>query len=136
MCECRKRNVSCSSRRSVMVSPPISTVTGNSATSCSRNQSAGRSQAESTTSPIRMFFPCLAGPTLPQSRPGCIRLAAGPAPAETGAMKDKEQIVDNWLPRYTGVPLDGFGDYILLTNFGGYLGHFARLTGARITGED
>ena len=25
-------------------------------------------------------------------------------------MKDKEQIVDNWLPRYTGVPLDGFGE--------------------------
>ena len=40
-------------------------------------------------------------------------------------MKDKDQIVDNWLPRYTGVPLDGFGEHILLTNFGGYLGHFA-----------
>ena len=36
-------------------------------------------------------------------------------------MKDKEQIVDNWLPRYTGVPLDQFGEHILLTNFGGYL---------------
>ena len=34
-------------------------------------------------------------------------------------MKDKAQIVDNWLPRYTGVPLDGFGEHILLTNFGG-----------------
>ena len=40
-------------------------------------------------------------------------------------MKEKEQIVENWLPRYTGVPLDGFGEHILLTNFGGYLGHFA-----------
>ena len=48
-------------------------------------------------------------------------------------MREKEQIVENWLPRYTGVPLDGFGEHILLTNFGGYLGHFARLTGATIT---
>ena len=51
-------------------------------------------------------------------------------------MKEKEQIVDNWLPRYTGVPLDGFGEHILLTNFGGYLAHFARLTGAPIVGAD
>ena len=27
-------------------------------------------------------------------------------------MKDKHEIVDNWLPRYTGVPLDGFGQHI------------------------
>src|SRR6476659_3284254 len=51
-------------------------------------------------------------------------------------MKDKPQIVENWLPRYTGVPLDGFGEHILLTNFGGYLGHFARLTGAEVVGMD
>ena len=51
-------------------------------------------------------------------------------------MKEKDQIVENWLPRYTGVPLDGFGQHILLTNFGGYLGHFARLTGAEIVGTD
>ncbi len=51
-------------------------------------------------------------------------------------MKEKQQIVGNWLPRYTGVPLDGFGEYILLTNFGGYLGHFARLTGAQVVGAD
>ena len=30
-------------------------------------------------------------------------------------MKDKSEIVDNWLPRYTGVPLDQFGEHILLT---------------------
>ena len=46
-------------------------------------------------------------------------------------MKDKPQIVEDWLPRYTGVPRDQFGKYILLTNFSGYLGHFARLMGAR-----
>ena len=51
-------------------------------------------------------------------------------------MKDKEQIVDDWLPRYTGVPLDHFGEYILLTNFGGYLHIFARLTGAQVVGLD
>jgi hypothetical protein len=45
-------------------------------------------------------------------------------------MKDKNEIVSNWLPRYTGVPLAEFGEHILLTNFGGYLHSFARLTGA------
>src|SRR3546814_12139458 len=51
-------------------------------------------------------------------------------------MKEKEQIVENWLPRYTGVPLEQFGEHILLTNFGGYLDHFARLAGAQIVGAD
>ncbi|KAF1712536.1 AMP nucleosidase [Pseudoxanthomonas kalamensis DSM 18571] len=51
-------------------------------------------------------------------------------------MKEKEQIVENWLPRYTGVPLDGFGQHILLTNFGGYLDAFSRLTGAEVVGRD
>ena len=32
-------------------------------------------------------------------------------------MKSKEEIVKNWLPRYTGTALEDFGDYILLTNF-------------------
>jgi AMP nucleosidase len=49
---------------------------------------------------------------------------------------DKERIVDDWLPRYTGVPLDQFGEYILLTNFGAYLHTFARLTGAQVVGLD
>ncbi|TWG92202.1 AMP nucleosidase [Luteimonas sp. J16] len=51
-------------------------------------------------------------------------------------MKDKHEIVANWLPRYTGVPLDQFGKYVLLTNFCGYLGHFARLAGATVVGAD
>ncbi|HQX92552.1 MAG TPA: AMP nucleosidase, partial [Thermomonas sp.] len=51
-------------------------------------------------------------------------------------MKSKQDIVDNWLPRYTGVPLDGFGQHILLTNFGGYLAHFSEMTGAPIVGLD
>jgi len=52
------------------------------------------------------------------------------------AMTEKSEIVSNWLPRYTGVPLEGFGEHILLTNFGGYLDTFARLTGATIVGRD
>ena len=51
-------------------------------------------------------------------------------------MKSKEEIVRNWLPRYTGVPLDQFGEHVLLTNFGGYLDVFSRLTGAEIVGRD
>ena len=51
-------------------------------------------------------------------------------------MKDKTEIVDNWLPRYTGVPLDQFGEHILLTNFGGYLHAFSALTGAPVVGLD
>ncbi len=51
-------------------------------------------------------------------------------------MRDKSEIVENWLPRYTGIPLNGFGEYILLTNFSGYLDHFARSTGAEILGLD
>ena len=51
-------------------------------------------------------------------------------------MKDKSEIVDNWLSRYTGVPLDQFGEHILLTNFGGYLNVFSQLTGAPIVGLD
>ena len=51
-------------------------------------------------------------------------------------MKDKNEIVSNWLPRYTGVPLENFGQHILLTNFGGYVDQFARLTGAEVLGRD
>src|SRR3546814_1243718 len=59
-----------------------------------------------------------------------------PGLAYNRRMKEKEQIVENWLPRYTGVPLEQFGEHILLTNFGGYLDHFARLAGAQIVGAD
>lgn len=40
-------------------------------------------------------------------------------------MKTKEEIVKNWLPRYTGQKLEDFGTYILLTNFRSYLDFFA-----------
>lgn len=51
-------------------------------------------------------------------------------------MKTKKEIVDNWLPRYTGTPLGDFGQHVLLTNFGHYLEVFARLTGATIVGTN
>lgn len=52
-------------------------------------------------------------------------------------MKEKLEIVENWLPRYTGVPLEEFGEHILLTNFGHYLEVFIRLMGAgEVRGHD
>ena len=46
------------------------------------------------------------------------------------------EIARNWLPRYTGMPLDKFGDYILLTNFRHYLKKFAEKFDCDIYGED
>jgi len=43
-----------------------------------------------------------------------------------GGMKTKEEIVSNWLPRYTGRPLKDFTEFILLTNFSGYLTLFSK----------
>lgn len=51
-------------------------------------------------------------------------------------MKTKQQIVENWLPRYTGTALAALGPYVLLTNFGNYLEVFSRLTQAPIVGRD
>ena len=49
-------------------------------------------------------------------------------------MTTKEQIVENWLPRYTGTPLEDFGKYILLTNFMNYLELFAQWHNVPIKG--
>jgi AMP nucleosidase len=51
-------------------------------------------------------------------------------------MKTKEEIVRNWLPRYTGMPLTDFGKYILLTNFSNYVKMFAEWNNVQIYGED
>ncbi len=51
-------------------------------------------------------------------------------------MKTKEQIVANWLPRYTGQPLDKFGKYILLCNFSNYVHLFAEKFGVEVNGRD
>ena len=51
-------------------------------------------------------------------------------------MRTKQEIVENWLPRYTGTQLDEFGQYILLTNFGDYLRRFSARFGQAIKGID
>jgi AMP nucleosidase len=51
-------------------------------------------------------------------------------------MKTKNEIVANWLPRYTGTPLDEFGDYILLVNFSNYVRLFADWHKVPVRGED
>jgi AMP nucleosidase len=51
-------------------------------------------------------------------------------------MKNKEEIVANWLPRYTGLPLEQFGKYILLTNFSNYVKMFADMHSVEIIGND
>jgi len=49
-------------------------------------------------------------------------------------MKTKKEIVDNWLPRYTGISLEKFGKYILLTNFQYYVELFAEWHKVEIDG--
>lgn len=51
-------------------------------------------------------------------------------------MTNKEDIVKNWLPRYTGIAIEDFGKYILLTNFNNYLEIFATLNNVEIKGKD
>lgn len=49
-------------------------------------------------------------------------------------MKTKAEIIENWLPRYTGMPLKKFGKYIIICNFHHYLERFAGLYGVAIAG--
>ncbi len=46
----------------------------------------------------------------------------------------KYELAKEWLPRYTGTPVDEFGDYILLTNFFDYLERFAQQFHCEIRG--
>ncbi len=50
-------------------------------------------------------------------------------------MKDKSEIVRDWLPRYTGRELSGFGPYVLLVNFSEYVTAFAERFGVPVLGE-
>jgi AMP nucleosidase len=45
------------------------------------------------------------------------------------------EIAKNWLPRYTGMPIDQFADYILLTNFDYYVRQFCERFGCNIYGQ-
>lgn len=51
-------------------------------------------------------------------------------------MKSKDDIVKNWLPRYTGQQLADFGQYILLTNFSHYVRLFAEWHNVPVVGLD
>jgi len=51
-------------------------------------------------------------------------------------MKTKQDIVENWLPRYTGRPLNKFTKHILLTNFNHYVELFSKWHNAPIYGEE
>jgi AMP nucleosidase len=48
----------------------------------------------------------------------------------------KNDIVKDWLPRYTGMALDQFGQYILLVNFSGYVRAFAEQHQVQVFGND
>ena len=51
-------------------------------------------------------------------------------------MTNKEEIVKNWLPRYTGRKLEDFGEYILLTNFSNYVELFAQWNNVEVIGKE
>jgi len=51
-------------------------------------------------------------------------------------LKTKKEIVENWLPRYTGRELNDFGEYILLTNFQNYIELFAEKYRVKVLGLD
>lgn len=51
-------------------------------------------------------------------------------------MKTKEDIVNNWLPRYTGTKIEDFSKYILLTNFSNYVYYFAEKHNAPVQGTE
>jgi len=51
-------------------------------------------------------------------------------------MKTKKDIVENWLPRYTGNSLENFSKYILLTNFSHYIHLFSEWNKVPVIGEN
>ncbi|MBI1302205.1 MAG: AMP nucleosidase [Phycisphaera sp.] len=51
-------------------------------------------------------------------------------------MKTKDEIVRDWLPRYTGRRLEEFGQYVLLVNFSNYVEMFAERFGVPVVGRD
>ncbi|MBL7795964.1 MAG: AMP nucleosidase [Saprospiraceae bacterium] len=63
-------------------------------------------------------------------------LSAAAHDLENRQKSAKEQIVKDWLPRYTGMPLEKFGEYILLVNFGNYVRMFADKHDVPVYGAD
>ncbi len=54
----------------------------------------------------------------------------------TNRFPTKQELAGEWLPRYTGMPIDEFGDYILLTNFSVYVERFVDRFDCEIRGRD
>ncbi|TVR70255.1 MAG: AMP nucleosidase [Marinilabiliales bacterium] len=51
-------------------------------------------------------------------------------------MRTKQEIVNNWLPRYTGNPIENFTSHIILTNFSSYLELFSDMFDVPVIGEN
>lgn len=51
-------------------------------------------------------------------------------------MKTKPEIVDNWLPRYTGIAPEDAGEYYLVVNFQAYVDAFAEWHDVPVMGQD
>ncbi len=51
-------------------------------------------------------------------------------------MFSKQDIARDWLPRYTGMPLKEFGEYVLLTNFAEYVRLFSERFQCPVYGRD
>jgi len=51
-------------------------------------------------------------------------------------MVTKLDLTQDWLPRYTGMPLEEFGNNVLLTNFRNYVLKFADKFNCKVYGED
>ena len=49
--------------------------------------------------------------------------------------KDRLAITRDWLPRYTGMEINEFGDYVLFTNFVEYISRFSDMFGCDVEGE-
>ena len=67
----------------------------------------------------------------PQTLPQAAKLPISRIPMVT-----KIELAQDWLPRYTGMPLGEFGEYVLLTNFNSYVRKFAEKFGCHVYGED
>lgn len=55
---------------------------------------------------------------------------------EEGSAVHKETIASDWLPRYTGMGVADFEDYVLLTNFRSYVDAFAERFDCEVKGVD
>src|SRR4051812_20792513 len=65
-------------------------------------------------------------------RPSTFRLP----PSALPFMVTKIEIAADWLTRYTGMPLDRFGNFVLLTNFRDYVQRFAARFACDIYGDN